>query len=62
MAKKKFKQILWGFKYPDGTILTGHDNKVITNRTREETLRQCNTAPNSDIHKPRPVRLIIEEK
>jgi len=59
-TKKKFKMILYGFKYLDGTILTGHDSKPITNATRKETSRICNKTPGKD--KPRPVRLIMEER
>lgn len=59
-TKKKFRQVLWGFKYRDGTILIGHESKPITNLTREETQRICNKTTGKD--KPRPVRLITEEK
>jgi hypothetical protein len=56
---KKYKQILWGFKYPSGTILIGHDRIPVVNHTRKETRRICDNTPDP---KPRPVRLIIEEK
>ena len=61
-SKRKFKQVLWGFKYPNGTILIGHSGIPIVNRKRKETLRQCNGTPNNKILKPRPVRLIMEER
>jgi len=60
--KKKFKRVVWGFKYPDGTILTGHNGKPITNNTRKETQKQCNNTPENELLKPKPVRLVIREE